>query len=86
MKHLILLLVTSVISTGMALAQANPLKLGFQDTDNTPYQLGEGSTINWEKPGIAVELIKAVVTKLNLNAEFRRLPWKRGLEALKEAF
>ena len=56
----------------------------YQDTSNFPYQTGEGSAIDWSKPGLAVDLLMLVDQKLDIEILFQRLPWKRGLVHLQQ--
>ncbi len=65
--------------------KSEPLKVKFayQYSSNYPFQTGEG-TIDWKKPGIAVELLMLAGKKLDIDIEFTRVPWKRGLHELKE--
>lgn len=59
------------------------VKFAYQYSSNYPFQTGDG-VIDWEKPGIAVELFILVDKKLdNVDIEFIRLPWNRGLHELK---
>lgn len=79
---IILTLVFLFFSTATQAGQKE-IHLGFQDSANFPFQIGNGEKIYWEKPGIAVELLSLVIKKLNLKVTFKRLPWKRGLAYLK---
>ena len=54
-------------------------------TDNTPgepWVNGGGTEFDPVKPGIELEIYKAIAEILNLNIEFRRLPWKLCLQQL----
>ena len=64
---------------------AKPVKVtfGYQDSSNYPFQTGDGTHINWEQPGVAVEMLKLVEKKVNIDITFERYPWKRGLIELK---
>ena len=57
------------------------LTFGFEDRLNPPYVLTE-SEINWEKPGITLEVLQLVADRLDINIEFARMPWARNLEQL----
>ncbi|MFC2140309.1 substrate-binding periplasmic protein [Candidatus Auribacterota bacterium] len=59
------------------------IKIAYQNTDNFPFQLGEGSDIDFKKPGLAVELLVLVGERLNIEITFVRFPWKRGEKELK---
>lgn len=46
---------------------------------NPPRYLGAGTAIDWDRPGLTLELFKLVGERLRINLNFRRVPWKRGL-------
>lgn len=46
---------------------------------NPPRYLGEGTFIDWDRPGLSLELLKQVGETLRINLSFKRVPWKRGL-------
>ncbi len=81
-KGIFLLLFINVVFV----VYAKPVKVtfGYQDSSNYPFQTGEGADINWEKPGIAVEMLKLIEKEGNIEITFERLPWKRGLDRLKK--
>jgi len=82
MKYFALLLaLTIALSVTPSYAQIQ-ITLAYQDSDNFPYQIGDNLEINTESPGVAVEMMRFVSKKLNLNFQFIRLPWKRGLVTL----
>lgn len=64
-------------------AQTKPFVFAYQNSDNFPYQVGDGNSIHPTNPGVAVEQMKYVMSQLNANVEFHRVPWKRGLLLLK---
>lgn len=51
----------------------------YETTPNPPRHLGEGTAIDWDRPGLTPELLKQVGARLRVNLDFRRVPWKRGL-------
>jgi polar amino acid transport system substrate-binding protein len=55
------------------------LVFAYETRANPPRHLGEGTEIDWERPGLSLELLKRVGEELRVNLEFRRFPWKRGL-------
>ena len=63
-------------------AESLKLTFAYQNTSNFPFQTGNGSEIDSEKPGIAVELIMLAAKKIKIEIKFIRLPWKRGLDNL----
>jgi polar amino acid transport system substrate-binding protein len=54
-------------------------KIVYNNKENPPRIMGDSSSINWEKPGITVELLKLVGDKLRMDFKFERMPWKRCL-------
>src|SRR5690606_24666365 len=55
------------------------LRVVYETTPNPPRHLGVGTAIDWERPGLTLELIRDVGERLRLNLAFDRVPWKRGL-------
>src|SRR3546814_8162765 len=51
----------------------------YEITPNPPRHLGVGTAIDWERPGLTLDLIKGVGERLRINLAFERMPWKRGL-------
>lgn len=65
--------------------QANQaLIFAYQDSDNFPYQIGSGSQVPNNNPGIAVEQIQQMAEQLGLTIKLIRVPWKRGLKLLQQ--
>jgi len=64
------------------LAPKKIITLVYEVKPNPPFYLGK-KTINWNKPGITLEVLKSLEKKLNIKFKFDRLPWARGLEQLK---
>jgi polar amino acid transport system substrate-binding protein len=57
-------------------------RIVYINKENPPRIVGNGTSINWSKPGITVELIKMVAERVGLRIEFKRMPWKRCLYAV----
>ncbi len=55
------------------------LVIVYETTPNPPRHLGVGTAIDWDRPGLTVELLKRVGERLRVNLSFKRVPWKRGL-------
>jgi polar amino acid transport system substrate-binding protein len=49
-----------------------------------PYVMDEGVDINWELPGISLELLRLAEKKLGLKFEYYRTDWKRGLYMIEQ--
>lgn len=63
----------------MVFADRPTLRLVYETTPNPPRHLGDGTAIDWRRPGVTLELLKRVGAWLRINVEFKRVPWKRGL-------
>jgi len=59
------------------------ITLAYESEDNFPWILGDGLSIDMEKPGIAVEHLKLVALEIDADITFVRMPWKRCLYAMK---
>ncbi len=84
-KELYLLIYLFLFLSVSLVVHSEPLKVnfGYQDSSNYPFQTGDGRHINMEKPGIAVEMLRLIQKKVNIDIVFKRLPWPRGLVELK---
>ncbi|MEQ8588031.1 MAG: transporter substrate-binding domain-containing protein [Thalassobaculaceae bacterium] len=51
----------------------------YETRANPPRYLGEGTAINWDRPGLTLELLKKLGRRLEVNLKLERYPWKRGL-------
>lgn len=65
-------------------AAPQKIKLAYPLTANYPYTTGYGDKINWEKPGVALDVIKLVEKELDIEISISRIPWKRGLLQLEQ--
>ncbi len=68
------------LSLSAAESVKKKITLVYEVKPNPPYYLGEGSDIDWKKPGITLEVLKLLESKLNIEIEFKRRPWLRGLK------
>lgn len=55
------------------------IHLVFENTANPPRHYGNGTEINWDKPGLTLELLREVEKNMGIRFEFQRVPWKRGV-------
>ncbi|EDP61965.1 ABC-type amino acid transport/signal transduction system, periplasmic component/domain [alpha proteobacterium BAL199] len=55
------------------------VRIAYETVPNPPRHLGEGTAIDWSRPGLTLELLKRVGQRLEVNLSFKRVPWKRGL-------
>ena len=53
--------------------------LVYENRPNPPRLLGEGTAIDWKKPGLTLELFRMVEEPARVRFRFKRVPWKRGL-------
>lgn len=59
-------------------AQAVTMTIAYEDKAQPPYYLGDTNEVPEEHPGVAVEMIKALETKIpELKIRLTRAPWKR---------
>jgi len=64
--------------------KAPPLTITFETVHNPPRVNGRGTTINWNKPGLTLELLRLIGKHLDLEIQYKRMPWKRGLYFLEK--
>jgi polar amino acid transport system substrate-binding protein len=70
------------------LISASPLtaetvfRMVYFNKENPPRVLGSGTSIDWSKPGITVELFQMVAQRVGVQFEYKRMPWKRCLYAV----
>lgn len=57
-------------------------RIVYFNKENPPRVVGNGTSIDWSKPGITVELFKMVGQSVGVQFEFKRMPWKRCLYAV----
>lgn len=59
-----------------------PKKITFVTGDKAfpPHSMGDGSEIDWERPGVTIELLKSLEKKLDVEIHIERFPWKRALK------
>lgn len=82
MKTVALLLLMLVSHSALA-TPPQTVHLGFEVMANPPYYLGT-DTIDWEKPGITLEVLKLLEQRLNIKLVFTRMPWARALRELND--
>jgi polar amino acid transport system substrate-binding protein len=58
------------------------ITLSYEVKPNPPYYLGSGTSIDWDKPGVVVEVFKSLENRLDVEVRFIRNPWERGLKLL----
>ena len=57
-------------------------RIVYFNKENPPRVSGAGTSIDWSKPGITVELFKMVEKSVGVEFQFKRMPWKRCLYAV----
>ena len=79
------LFILLIFYTLSASAQSSTvIRCAYQNSNNFPFQLGSGSQIHRDKPGIAVEMVLMLEQRLDIEIELQRLPWKRAEQRLKK--
>ena len=59
---------------------AEPIfRVVYMDKENPPRILGDGTSIDWSRPGITPALLKMVEEQVGIQFQFKRMPWKRCL-------
>jgi len=64
------------------LAAETDFRVVYSNIENPPRIVGNGTSIDWSKPGTTLELFKMVSESVGMRLEFKRMPWKRCLYAL----
>ncbi len=67
------------------LAAEPVFRIVYNTKENPPRIMGDGTAIDWKKPGITLELLKMVEGQVGVKFQFKRMPWKRGLYMLENA-
>jgi polar amino acid transport system substrate-binding protein len=55
------------------------VRLSFETKANPPRYLGEGTTIDKDKPGLTIEMLRTIEPGLGVRFELQRAPWARSL-------
>jgi polar amino acid transport system substrate-binding protein len=58
------------------------IRMVYFNKENPPRVVGSGTSIDWSKPGITVELFNMVAQRVGVQFEYKRMPWKRCLYAV----
>ena len=74
-------IIFALLCLSSIILNAKPLEItmAYENENNPPYALGDGKDINFQKPGITIELLKRIEKKLDIKISFKRVPWKRGV-------
>ena len=84
MRHFLLSTFFLFLSVATGCCEPVEILLAYEDTALPPFYLGEGEVIP-EKPGIAVDILKRVDSRLDeISISFRRKPWERCKFELKK--
>jgi polar amino acid transport system substrate-binding protein len=60
------------------------VKILLSQSKHPPHVMDEGLDINWDLPGISLEILRLTEKKLGLKFEFYRTDWKRGLYMIEQ--
>ena len=55
------------------------VRVVYEPRANPPRMLGVGTAIDWEKPGLTLELLRLVGARTGVEFVYERMPWKRAL-------
>lgn len=68
-----------ILCSAILFSETVKLLIAYEDKEQPPYYMGNSSEVELN-PGVAVEMIKLLETKIdNIEIEFVRLPWSRCL-------
>lgn len=82
MKHIGCLLVCGILTLTSARAQI-VLTIAYEDKEQPPYYMGNTHEVLASKPGVAVEMVQALATKIpEIQIRLVRMPWARCLAGL----
>jgi len=73
----------SIFLTTSLFSNPKTITFAYQNTNNYPFQTGEGDNTNWAKPGILLEMFQILEKKIGIKITYKRFPWKRSLFELK---
>lgn len=74
-----------LVLTPCASAQSVTLVVAYEDKAQPPYYLGEGSGVPDDAPGVAVDMVRLLETRIpGLKIRLLRFPWKRCLDQLEQ--
>jgi polar amino acid transport system substrate-binding protein len=82
MKKSLLLLGTVCLAMAPSFASALTLTAVYEDQENAPDYMGDGTVVPATNPGYAVEALRMAAADLGHTIEFKRLPWKRCLSSM----
>ncbi|MCP3927134.1 MAG: amino acid ABC transporter substrate-binding protein [Desulfobacterales bacterium] len=74
--HLLFFLMLCTTVASASYSSSIKLVFAYEDKQNYPFYL-DSKKINWEKPGVSIELLKKLESELPVRLEFKRQPWKR---------
>lgn len=69
------------VTSSFHVSATTTLRLAYSDIESYPFQMGNGESVA-NPPGLALDVLNDVATKLELKIEYVRLPGKRVLDYL----
>jgi polar amino acid transport system substrate-binding protein len=73
---------TEILGDTVTTTAPTVITFSYEVKPNPPYYLGSGTSIDWDKPGIVLEVFKSLENRLAVQVHFVRNPWERGLGLL----
>lgn len=67
------------VTSSFHVSATTTLRLAYSDIESYPFQMGNGESVA-NPPGLALDVLNDVATKLELKIEYVRLPGKRVLD------
>lgn len=66
-------------AAGASVATAQPVRIVFDVQANPPLICGSGATIDPDKPGLTIEMLRMAAQRADIPITLSRTPWARGL-------
>ncbi|SFB87486.1 amino acid ABC transporter substrate-binding protein, PAAT family [Marinospirillum celere] len=82
-SKLVVLLVVGLLAPGWLWAETRQLVIAYENKEQPPYYMGDTYEVLPEYPGVAVEMVQLLETKIsNISITLVRAPWGRCLSGL----
>lgn len=83
-------LVLALVGVGMGvgpthagqLEDARPIRILLSTSQSIPWHMNEGTYIDWQRPGLYIELLRLAEKRTGLRFEYKRVPWNRALHMI----
>lgn len=73
-----------VVGVDMPAGTPPDIRIVYETLNNPPQTIGEGTLIDWGKPGLTLELLRLTAKRLDIALAFERMPWARGIYLMQQ--